>query len=228
MTNDELDALEKRKRELIEATTKLAEQNEKALADWLEANGYRSIHNEQQREIASLRRQLAEIDAALNAAGQVTLTGEQPRPFTQRIADLHAEYLRRHKAACDEWLRAEEIQSQLAAEREAHANMASAIAKLEEAVFAERERADSIAQESAETLVQAEKWEVSCGEQTRRLGTALVERDAAQADARGLRELLKEARDIVEHYADDLVSASVEKETRAFLARIDAKLTEGA
>ena len=45
-------------------------------------------------------RELAQVDYALNEAGQYKLTGEDAS-FADRIAGLHSNYLRRHKDACE-------------------------------------------------------------------------------------------------------------------------------
>jgi hypothetical protein len=229
---DELDALEKR-----------LQQHSADDANTPDAS---IVMDEAQHALASLRRQLAEIDAALNAAGQVTLTGEQPRPFTQRIADLHAEYLRRHKAACDEWLRAEEIQSQLTAEREKVENLHGNLrlerelrekAEADKDIFAaawedalsklavERERAERMREEEVTASICFDK--------------VVKERDAALADARELREWADAMNTALDAFWNDPERPSLHRmrsETTSKICvlqekhrtRIDAKLTEGA
>jgi chromosome segregation ATPase len=214
---DELDALEKRARHACRELN--------ILGDFNSVHAVIDSHASLRRQLANERARRETAEAHLNerliAAGTKNLIARAEAAERQlaekeaHITELQADWRETIRANAEEVC---SLQSQLAAERE---------------------RADSIAQESAETLVQAEKWEVSCGEQTRRLGTALVERDAAQAEARELREWADAMNAALDAFWNDPERPSLHRmrsETTSKICvlqekhrtRIDAKLTEGA
>jgi chromosome segregation ATPase len=258
---DELDALEMRLREptlrspsnllplckeAADALASLRRQLADAEKDYFNAVVKNTIYR-QERD--SLQSQLAETSLELKTVYADYFTERELRKRYQQERAQLSDTLNGEPCAEIRW-------------QDERAALRSEIDSLQSQLTAERERADSIAQESAETLVQAEKWEVSCGEQTRRLGTALMERDTAQAEARELREQYETTisqlqaigeefgvlggeprtsgirRVLTEMQTEARELRGLLKEARAFfrkydwppdiLARIDAKLTEGA
>jgi chromosome segregation ATPase len=205
VTNDELDALEKRAwLDLVEKPdrTSPADYPNMALITEEELGGY--IRD----ALASLRRQLAEKETILRECV------EDRDAIAEHRNVLHGELAEAH-----DWSRNLEIRAnELAVERDS----------LQSQLTAERGRAEKVGRHlelSRQNIVGIERdrdefWNKFQAE-VKRGKTAREERDAALAEARELRELLKEAR-------YEFIHITRYDENCEIIQKIDAKLTEGA